>query len=224
TGFVFTNTITPNNQYGVSGDGTSANPMGTLTTYFPGSVVAGNVLPGGAAASYPPNNFFPATLADVGFANLAGGNYHLAAGSPYKNAGTDGKDIGANIDAIGAATGFAVSGINPAAQPAPPTVSITPASTDFGTITVGRSADRAFTVTNLGGSTVSGTVAGEAGQFAVASGASFSLPPGASQAVVVRFTPTDAVAYGTTIDIAWGTGSVGRVVTGTGTPESPGQR
>src|SRR5207302_9865785 len=145
TGFVFTNTITPNNHYGVSGDGTMANPMGTLTTYFPGAVVAGNVLPGGAAASYPPNNFFPATPADVGFANLAGGDYHLAAGSPYKHAGTDGKDIGANIDALGTATAFAVSGINPAAQSAPPTVSITPAGTDFATLTVRGSAARPST-------------------------------------------------------------------------------
>ncbi|HEX9247802.1 MAG TPA: hypothetical protein VGA35_16715, partial [bacterium] len=224
TGFVFTNTITPNNQYGVSGDGTSANPMGTLTTYFPGSVVAGNVLPGGTAASYPPNNFFPATLADVGFADLAGGDYHLAAGSPYSHAGTDGSDIAADLGSLSAATAFAVSGINPAATPAPPTVSITPPGTDFGSVAVGKSADGAFTVTNLGGSTVSGTVASETGQFAVASGASFTLAAGASQTVVVQFTPSNASGYGTTIDFTWGTGSVGRIVTGTGTQAPPDQR
>src|SRR5207237_1067392 len=111
--------------------------------------------------------------ADVGFANLAGGDYHLAAGSPYKHAGTDGKDIGANIDALGTATAFAVSGINPAAQSAPPTVSITPAGTDFGTVTVGGSADRAFTVTNLGGRTASGTISsGASPPFSVVSGGS----------------------------------------------------
>jgi len=225
TGFVLTNTITPNNHYGVSGDGTMANPMGTLTTYFPGAVVAGNVLPGGAAASYPPNNFFPATPADVGFANLAGGDYHLAAGSPYKHAGTDGKDIGANIDALGTATAFAVSGINPAAQPAPPTVSITPAGTDFGTVTVGGSADRAFTVTNLGGRTASGTISsGASPPFSVVSGGAFSLPPGASQTVVVRFAPPAAAAYGTAVVFAWGTGSAARVLTGTGAQEPPQNR
>jgi len=225
TGFVLTNTITPNNHYGVSGDGTMANPMGTLTTYFPGAVVAGNVLPGGAAASYPPNNFFPATPADVGFANLAGGDYHLAAGSPYKHAGTDGKDIGANIDALGTATAFAVSGINPAAQSAPPTVSITPAGTDFGTVTVGGSADRAFTVTNLGGRTASGTISsGASPPFSVVSGGAFSLPPGASQTVVVRFAPPAAAAYGTAVVFAWGTGSAARVLTGTGAQEPPQNR
>src|SRR5205807_2531733 len=206
TGFVFTNTITANNQYGVSGDGTSANPMGTLTTYFPGFVFAGNVLPGGAAASYPPNNFFPATPADVGFVNLAGGDYHLAAASPYKNGGTDGKDIGADLGSLSAATAFAVSGINPAATPAPPTVSITPPGTDFGPVTVGKSVDRALTVTNLGGSTVNGTISIEGNPpFSVVSGGALSLPPGASQTVVVRFTPTSPASYGTTIDIAWGT-------------------
>ena len=225
TGFVLTNTITPNNQYGVSGDGTVANPMGTLSTYFSGAVVAGNVLPGGAAASYPPNNFFPAAPADVGFANLAGGDYHLAAGSPYKHAGTDGKDIGANIDALGTATAFAVSGINPAAQSAPPTVSITPAGTDFGTVTVGGSADRAFTVTNLGGRTASGTISsGASPPFSVVSGGAFSLPPGASQTVVVRFAPPAAAAYGTAVVFAWGTGSAARVLTGTGAQEPPQNR
>ena len=218
TGFVFTNTITPNNHYGVSGYATFADPIGTLTTYFPGAVFAGNVLPGGGAASYPPNNFFPATLADVGFADLTGGDYHLAAGSSYSHAGTDGADIGADLGSLSAATAFAVSGVNPAATPAPPTVSVTPQTLDFGSVPVGAGpADQSFTITNLGGSTVSGTVASEASSlFGVPSGGAFSVPPGSSQTVVVQFTPPDAAGYGTTIDFAWGTGSAARVVTGTG--------
>ncbi|MBV8402558.1 MAG: hypothetical protein JO203_00045, partial [Gammaproteobacteria bacterium] len=40
-------------------------------------------------------NYFPANVAAVRFANYAGGNYALAADSPYKGAGTDGVDIGA---------------------------------------------------------------------------------------------------------------------------------
>src|SRR5438445_1248747 len=159
TGFVFTNTITPNNRYGVSGDWTFANPLGTLNTYFPGVLFAGNTLPGGAAASYPPNSFFPATLADVGFVNVAGGDYHLASGSPYSHAGTDGTDIGADLGSLSAATAFAVSGINPAAPPAPPPVSITPQTIDFGAVTVGNApANQSFTVTNLGGIADTGTI------------------------------------------------------------------
>jgi len=47
------------------------------------------------------------TCSPAGFAGLFvnfnsgnGGDYHLAAGSPYKNAGTDGRDLGADVDAI----------------------------------------------------------------------------------------------------------------------------
>jgi hypothetical protein len=36
----------------------------------------------------------------VQFTNYAGGDYTLAAGSPYKAAGTDGADIGANLSAV----------------------------------------------------------------------------------------------------------------------------
>jgi hypothetical protein len=40
----------------------------------------------------------------VNFNGGNGGDYHLVSGSPYKNAGTDGKDLGADINAIQAAT------------------------------------------------------------------------------------------------------------------------
>ena len=56
---------------------------------------------------YPSGNFFPGSASSVGFVNYAngnGGDYHLHSNSPYKNAGTDGKDLGADIDAIAAAT------------------------------------------------------------------------------------------------------------------------
>src|SRR5581483_11802382 len=76
------------------------DPIGTLNTYFPGYTFRRNILQGGNSSNYPPDNFFPATMADVGFVDLAGGNYRLAATSLYKNAGTDGRDVGADIDSI----------------------------------------------------------------------------------------------------------------------------
>ncbi|HVH31360.1 MAG TPA: hypothetical protein VNA31_06815 [bacterium] len=100
TGFVFTNNIAPNNQYGVSGDGTFGDAGLTLKTYFPGHVFARNVLVGGNSTKYPPDNFFPATLAQVGFVDLAGGNYHLARSSKYWHGGTDQRDIGADFTAL----------------------------------------------------------------------------------------------------------------------------
>jgi hypothetical protein len=56
---------------------------------------------------YPSGNFFPASLSAINFVNYSsgnGGDYHLRNGSPYRSAGTDGKDLGAEIDAIEAAT------------------------------------------------------------------------------------------------------------------------
>jgi hypothetical protein len=102
-GFTYRDNLTPENE-GTVGSGT-ARGIPTLNAYFPGAVYVKNVQAGGPAASYPAGNFFPASLAAVGFVNLAGGNYRLLPSSLYKNAGTDGKDIGADIDAVQAATG-----------------------------------------------------------------------------------------------------------------------
>jgi len=124
TGFVHTNNIAPNNQYGVAGTGTAGNPLLTLSTYFPGALFSRNVLMGGNAASYPINNFFPATWGAVGFVDFAGGNYHLSASSPYKAAGTDGADVGADIDALLAATAGVISGGgSPPPDTTPPVIS-----------------------------------------------------------------------------------------------------
>jgi len=99
TGFVFTNNLTLNNQ-GVSGAG---SPRLTLATYFPGSLFVRNVLAGGNASDYPPDNYFPATIDLVGFVNLAGDDYRLSTRSPYKRAASDGTDLGADMDAIAGA-------------------------------------------------------------------------------------------------------------------------
>jgi len=52
----------------------------------------------------PMENFFPLTLNDVGFEDLAGGNYRLASTSMFKGKGTDSKDPGCDIDALEIAT------------------------------------------------------------------------------------------------------------------------
>ncbi|HXG68762.1 MAG TPA: PKD domain-containing protein, partial [Blastocatellia bacterium] len=98
-GFVFTNNIAPHNTYGVKGDG---QPSGTasLLYYAPGYLFARNVIAGAKASVYPANNYYPATLDEVRFVDLAGGDYRLREDSSYKNAGTDGKDIGADLEAI----------------------------------------------------------------------------------------------------------------------------
>jgi len=103
TGFVYRNNLAPHNEYGIQGTGTAPG-KGTLDAYFPGAVVEMNVIVANPyVAQYPPNNFYPASLAAVGFAELTGGNYRLGATSPFLRGGTDRKDIGADLDALAAA-------------------------------------------------------------------------------------------------------------------------
>jgi hypothetical protein len=85
-------------------------------------------------------------------------------------------------------------------------------------VAAGSYADGSFTITNLGGSTAIGTVSTSA-PFSVVSGGSFSLDPGASQTIVVRFNSSTAGAYGAGVTFTWNSGTDSRIVTGT-TPAS----
>lgn len=61
--------------------------------------------------SLPGNaNSFVADIPAVGFTDAAGGNYSLAAASPYKNTATDGTDPGIDKAALDSRTGSTVSG------------------------------------------------------------------------------------------------------------------
>jgi hypothetical protein len=66
---------------------------------------------------YPADNWFPDKIAGVDFDDYSAGmngditGFRLAGTSPYKNAGTDGEDIGADIDAVMAATAGAITGL-----------------------------------------------------------------------------------------------------------------
>jgi hypothetical protein len=120
--FTFRNNIAPKRTHGFEG-GTRSWPVPspivtgdgsqTLNAFYVAPVFVGNVLTGSTPTDYSgyPGNFFPATDAEVGFVDLARGNYRLGASSPYKNGATDGRDPGAAIDALEAATAGAVSGV-----------------------------------------------------------------------------------------------------------------
>lgn len=61
-------------------------------------------------SQYPDGNWFPAAMANVGFVDLGGGDYHLAVTSPYYGAASDSTDVGADIDAVDLATLHAIDG------------------------------------------------------------------------------------------------------------------
>jgi len=92
-----------------------------------------------------------------------------------------------------------------------------PATTvDFGSVVVGQSADRSFTVTNTGEGTLTGAASTSA-PFSIVAGGSFSLGAGASQVVVVRFTPTTVGVFSANVSFTSNGGDSSRLVTGTGT-------
>jgi hypothetical protein len=94
TNFVFTNNLSTRTRYGFFGNGTGEGTR-ALDSNFTNWTFSKNVIVDAPAGAYPSGNFFPTGVAAVGFTSYAGGNYTLAAHSPYKNAGTDGLDVGA---------------------------------------------------------------------------------------------------------------------------------
>jgi hypothetical protein len=93
--FVFTNNLSTPTSYGFFGSGTGEGTP-ALNANFSSWTFSRNVLVGRPAGYYPGGNFFPADVTAVRFVNKAGGNYALAANSPYKHAATDGTAIGAS--------------------------------------------------------------------------------------------------------------------------------
>jgi autotransporter-associated beta strand protein len=69
-------------------------------------------------------------------------------------------------------------------------LSVTPSSNDFGGVLTGATAQKTFVLTNTGATPLTGTAAVTGAPFAVVSGGSYSLNPGATANVVVEFAPT----------------------------------
>jgi Carbohydrate binding module (family 6) len=147
-GFIYRNNISnvtsaPDVNAGIIGEARAEGTV-SLEAYSPGSssLFQKNVLrdplrgdqPTDSCGGmpYPPGNFCPREWSQVQFVNFSGGDYHLAATSPYKNAGTDGKNIGADIDALLAATACVESGDN-CQPPPPPSCGAPPRAPFYGT-------------------------------------------------------------------------------------------
>ena len=77
----------------------------------------------------------------------------------------------------------------------PPEIDVSPASHSYGDVLIGTNATQTIAIRNLGGAdlqvSASTLVGGDAGQFAITQGgAPFTLGPGATRNLDVRFTPT----------------------------------
>lgn len=82
----------------------------------------------------------------------------------------------------------------PTAPPPAAQCSVSPASLDFGSVVIGSTSDRQFTLTNSGSGTLSGTMTGCSG-FQVVGNPSYSLAAGQSRTMFIRFAPTAATSY-----------------------------
>src|SRR5262249_50908971 len=93
-----------------------------------------------------------------------------------------------------------------------PAIGVTPASRDFGNVSVGGSADATFVVQNTGAGTLTGQ-ATTAAPFTIVSGGDYSLAAGQTQVVTMRFSPTTAQTFAGTVSFT-GAGGASRAVTG----------
>lgn len=156
----------------------------------------------------------------TGVTILSGGSYNLSAGQSRAVAVRfRPESAGALACTLDTGNAFCrpVIANGTAVEPLP-FCALSPSSLDFGDVAVGQPADRSFTIRNDGGGTLSGTVT-SCTDFLVVSGASYSLGPGESQTITVRFTPPAAGAAACTLQIGGGCGEY--VARGNGISSGP---
>ncbi|MEI6085369.1 MAG: PKD domain-containing protein [Verrucomicrobiota bacterium] len=131
------------------------------------------------------------------------------------------------VSAYNAAGNSGYSNVAGGTPAAPAVLSVSPANYNFGTVATGTAAQFSFTVSNSGGSALSGS-ASVAAPFSISSGGSFNLAAGASATVLVSFTPPAVASYnanvsftstgGNSVNVVTGTGSISPVAAFTATP------
>jgi hypothetical protein len=114
--FIVSNSIVNAGTYPVwsTGEGGANNcaakdiPLTTFNACFnPYTFGANAVIASKGNYTWPVGTSLPASVVAVQFVNYnngKAGDYHLQSSSPYKNLGSDGKDLGADVDAVLAAT------------------------------------------------------------------------------------------------------------------------
>jgi parallel beta-helix repeat protein len=100
-------------------------------------------------------------------------------------------------------------------------ISVTPTIQDFGSLLVGSTADRAFSVQNTGSSTLSGSVTVSA-PFSIVSGSPYTIAVAQTQTVTVRYSPTIARTDNQTISFSGANGASATVSGSATTPPVQG--
>ena len=101
-----------------------------------------------------------------------------------------------------------------------PVINVTPTSLDFGDVNVGNDTTLAVTVKNVGNETLDGTAGELTAPFSFVGSAEYSLAPGASQVITIRFTPLLQGTYEGTLSLTGG-GGASVPMTGSGTGTGP---
>jgi PKD repeat protein len=95
----------------------------------------------------------------------------------------------------------------------PPQLTISPASQNFGTIVVGQTSNRFFSVINSGGTTLTGSAAAGA-PYSIPAGSPFTVAPGQTQSVTIAFAPVTAGTFSTNLIVASNGGASTNALTG----------
>ncbi len=104
--------------------------------------------------------------------------------------------------------------------PATPVLSVSPASLSFPPTTVGTSADLTVTVQNAGAGTLVGSASVTGSGFSLVGSSAYSLGPGATAVLTVRFAPLTAGPSTGTLALT-GAGGANVPLSGTGTAPAP---
>ncbi len=97
----------------------------------------------------------------------------------------------------------------------PPQLAVSPASRDFGSVTIGQTNSLTFSVINTGDLTLAGTASAPA-PFGVAGGNPYTVLPGQTGTVTVTFGPTTAGPFNAIVTFASNGGASTNAVSGTG--------
>jgi PKD repeat protein len=96
----------------------------------------------------------------------------------------------------------------------PPQLMVSPASQNFGTLVVGQTSNRFFSVINAGGLALTGSATVAGAPYSITAGSPFSIVPGQTQNVTVGFAPVAAGTFSTNLIVSSNGGASTNALTG----------